>query len=33
MLEVCLVKMPNQGFSQSDARNVLELMRKNDNKQ
>ena len=33
MLEVCLVKMPNQGLSETDARNVLEFMRKNDNKQ
>ena len=33
MLEVCLVKMPNQGLSETDARNVLEYMRKNDNKQ
>ena len=33
MLEVCLVKMPNQGLSESDARSVLEFMRKNDNKQ
>jgi hypothetical protein len=33
MLEVCLVKMPNQGLSETDARNVLEFMRKNDGKQ
>ena len=33
MLEVCLVKMPNQGLSETDARNVLEIMRKNDGKQ
>ena len=33
MLEVCLVKMPNQGLSESDARSVLEFMRKNDGKQ
>jgi len=33
LLEVCLVKMPNQGLSDQDARDVLEFMRKNDNKQ
>jgi hypothetical protein len=33
MLEVCLVKMPNQGLSETDARHVLEFMRKNDGKQ
>jgi mono/diheme cytochrome c family protein len=33
MLEVCLVKMPNQGLSEADARHVLEYMRKNDGKQ
>jgi hypothetical protein len=33
MLEMCLVKMPNQGLSEADARNVLEYMRKNDGKQ
>ena len=32
MLEVCLVKMPNQGLSDDDARSVLEFMRKNDGK-
>lgn len=32
MLEACLVKMPNQGLSESDARSVLEFMRKNDGK-
>jgi len=32
MLEVCLVKMPNQNLTESDARSVLEFMRKNDNK-
>lgn len=32
MLEVCLVKMPNQGLSDADARSVLEYMRKNDGK-
>ena len=30
MLEVCLVKMPNQNLSEADARATLELMRKND---
>jgi mono/diheme cytochrome c family protein len=33
MLEVCMVKMPNQNLSETDARTVLEFMRKNDNKQ
>jgi len=33
MLEVCLVKMPNQGLSEIDARSVLEFMRKNDGKE
>ncbi len=33
MLEVCLVKMPNQGLTEADARAVLEYMRKNDGKQ
>jgi mono/diheme cytochrome c family protein len=33
MLEVCLVKMPNQNLSEADARSVIEFMRKNDNKQ
>lgn len=33
MLEVCLVKMPNQGLGETQARNVLEYMRKNDGKQ
>ena len=32
MLEVCLVKMPNQGLSETDARAVVEFMRKNDGK-
>lgn len=32
MLEVCLVKMPNQGLTDTDARSVLEFMRKNDGK-
>lgn len=29
-LELCLVRMPNQGLSDEDARNILEFMRKND---
>lgn len=29
-LEICLVRMPNQGLTDDDARNVLEFMRKND---
>lgn len=29
-LEICLVRMPNQGLSDTDARNILEYMRKND---
>lgn len=33
MLEVCLVKMPNQNLAEADARSVLEFMRKNDGKQ
>jgi hypothetical protein len=28
--ELCLVRMPNQGLTDEDARNVLEFMRKND---
>lgn len=32
MLEECLVRMPNQNLSESDARSVLEFMRKNDGK-
>ena len=32
MLEACLVKMPNQGLSEADARAVLEFMRKVDGK-
>ena len=32
LLEVCLVKMPNQNLSETDARSVLEFMRKNDGK-
>ncbi len=30
MLEICMVRMPNQSLSDDDARNVLEFMRKND---
>jgi len=30
MLEVCLVRMPNQNLTDQDARSVLEFMRKND---
>jgi mono/diheme cytochrome c family protein len=33
LLEVCLVKMPNQNLSESDARAMVEFMRKNDGKQ
>jgi len=29
-LELCLVRMPNQGLTDDDARNLLEFMRKND---
>ena len=29
-LEICLVRMPNQGLTDDDARNVYEFMRKND---
>ncbi len=29
-LEICLVRMPNQNLSDEDARNLYELMRKND---
>jgi cytochrome c5 len=32
MLEVCLVKMPNQNLSEAEARATLEFMRKNDGK-
>lgn len=32
MLELCMVRMPNQNLSDEDARAVLEFMRKNDNK-
>ncbi len=30
MLEICLVRMPNQNLSDTEARGVLEFMRKND---
>lgn len=30
MLEICMVRMPNQSLSDSDARDLLEFMRKND---
>lgn len=30
MLEVCMVRMPNQNLSDNDARAILEFMRKND---
>ncbi|GAA4082410.1 hypothetical protein GCM10022390_110 [Flavobacterium anseonense] len=29
-LEICLVRMPNQGLADEEARNILEYMRKND---
>ncbi|HEY1113606.1 MAG TPA: cytochrome c [Chitinophagaceae bacterium] len=32
MLEICLVRMPNQNLSDADARGVLEFMRQNDGK-
>lgn len=30
MLEICLVRMPNQSLADADARSLLEFMRKND---
>lgn len=30
MLEICMVRMPNQSLSDTDARAILEFMRKND---
>lgn len=30
MLEICMVRMPNQSLSDDDAREILEFMRKND---
>ena len=32
MLEVCMVRMPDQNLTDDDARHTLEFMRKNDNK-
>lgn len=32
MMEICLMRMPNQNLSDDEARNVLEFMRKNDGK-
>lgn len=32
MLEVCMVRMPNQNLKDDEARSVLEFMRKNDGK-
>ena len=29
-LEICLVRMPNQNLNDTEARQVLEFMRKND---
>jgi hypothetical protein len=29
-LEICLVRMPNQGLTDDDARGILEYMRQND---
>jgi hypothetical protein len=31
LLETCMVRMPNQGLSMGDCRDILEFMRKNDN--
>ena len=30
MLEICLVRMPNQNLTDAEARNILEFMRQND---
>lgn len=30
MLEICMVRMPNQNLSDGDARDILEFLRKND---
>jgi cytochrome c2 len=30
MLEICLVRMPNQNLTDDDARNIFEFMRRND---
>jgi mono/diheme cytochrome c family protein len=32
MLEICMVRMPNQNLSDEDARAIVEFMRKNDGK-
>jgi mono/diheme cytochrome c family protein len=32
MMELCMVRMPNQNLNDADARNILEFMRKNDGK-
>jgi cytochrome c551/c552 len=32
MLEVCMVRMPNQNLKDDEARQILEFMRKNDGK-
>ncbi|MFI5151258.1 MAG: c-type cytochrome [Bacteroidia bacterium] len=32
MLETCAVRMPNMGLTKDDSRDILEFMRKNDNK-
>lgn len=32
MMEVCMVRMPNQNLTDAEARNILEFMRKNDGK-
>jgi len=33
LLELCLVRMPNQNISKEQARDVIEFMRKNDGEQ
>ncbi|MNR69488.1 hypothetical protein D3C85_1947760 [compost metagenome] len=30
MLEICMVRMPNQNLSDGDTRDILEFLRKND---
>lgn len=30
LIQICLVRMPNQNLSDEDARDLLEFMRKND---
>jgi hypothetical protein len=32
MMEVCMVRMPNQNLTDDEARHILEFMRKNDGK-